>query len=213
AVLSVVLSWGYIKIITPDKILNPLNSSLHFLTSLFSHTQATVLFLIVILIEYYIKREQEIQAIERKRIESELSFLKAQLNPHFLFNALNSIYFLIDGNRKRSKEVLIKFSDLLRYQLYDCSMEETNLSAEINFLKDYVDLERIRNNEDISVEFTQTGSFDPYTISPLLLIPFVENAFKFVSRQPGALNFIKIHMAEKPDHGVEFTVANSFSTR
>src|SRR5690606_20480929 len=103
AVLSVVLSWGYIKIITPEKILNPLNSSLHFLTSLISHTQATVLFLIVILIEYYIKREQEIQAIERKRIESELSFLKAQLNPHFLFNALNSIYFLIDGNKKRSK--------------------------------------------------------------------------------------------------------------
>ncbi len=213
SLLNVVISWGYIKIIQPEKVLNLFNSSIHLLTNLVSHTQASLLFLIVILIEYYIQKEQQSQIIERKRIESELSFLKAQLNPHFLFNALNSIYFLIDGNRKRSKEVLIKFSDLLRYQLYDCSMEETSLNAEINFLKDYVDLERIRNNEDISVEFTQTGCFDPYTISPLLLIPFVENAFKFVSRQAGTPNFIQINMEEKPGHWLEFTVRNSFSSR
>lgn len=213
AVLNVVVSWGYVYLIHPEKTLNLLNSSLHFVTNLVSHTQASVLFLIVVLIEYYIKREQESQMIERKRIESELSFLKAQLNPHFLFNALNSIYFLIDGNKNQSKEVLIKFSDLLRYQLYDCSMETTNLNAEINFLKDYIDLEKIRNNEDVSVEFRQSGSFESYAISPLLLIPFVENAFKFVSRRPGEPNFIRISITENPDHRIEFTVENSFSSR
>ena len=213
AVLNVVVSWGYVYLIHPEKTLNLLNSSLHFVTNLVSHTQASVLFLIIVLIEYYIKREQESQMIERKRIESELSFLKAQLNPHFLFNALNSIYFLIDGNKNQSKEVLIKFSDLLRYQLYDCSMETTNLNAEINFLKDYIDLEKIRNNEDVSVEFRQSGSFESYAISPLLLIPFVENAFKFVSRRPEEPNFIRIGITEKPDHRIEFTVENSFSSR
>ncbi|HLV23465.1 MAG TPA: sensor histidine kinase [Moheibacter sp.] len=212
-ILTVAVSWGYIKLISPEKVLNWFNSSLHFLTSLVSHIQASILFLIVILIEYYIKKEQESQIIERKRIESELSFLKAQLNPHFLFNALNSIYFLIDGNRKRSKEVLIKFSDLLRYQLYDCSMEKTNLNAEISFLKDYVDLEKIRNDENIQVEFCQTGNFEPYIISPLLLIPFVENAFKFVSREPNGSGFIKINITETDMGWLEFTVENSFSSR
>lgn len=211
ALLNVGVSVVYIKIISPERTFNLLNASLQALTHLISYTQAAVLFLIVFLIEFYVKKEQQGQKIEKERIESELNFLKAQLNPHFLFNALNSIYFLIDGNRERSKEVLIKFSDLIRYQLYDCSVQKTTLQAEANFLQDYIDLEKIRNNEGVSIEFKKSGNFEGFLISPLLLIPFVENAFKFVSHQSGQPNYIRIHISVNETGKLDFEVENSFS--
>jgi len=209
--LNMAISWSYIKLISPERTFNMFNAFMQMLTHSVAYLQASVLFLIVILVEYYVKKEQQSQIVEKERIESELNFLKAQMNPHFLFNALNSIYFLIDGNRERSKEVLIKFSDLLRYQLYDCSVQKSALESEVNFLQDYIDLEKIRNNENLSVEFQKSGDFGQYMISPLLLIPFLENAFKYVSHEPGRSNFVNVFMSIDPYNWLDFSVENSFS--
>src|SRR5690606_12640617 len=87
SVLNAAISWSYIKLINPERTLNMFNAFMQTFTHLIAYLQASVLFLIVILVEYYVKKEQQNQIIEKERIESELNFLKAQMNPHFLFNA------------------------------------------------------------------------------------------------------------------------------
>jgi LytS/YehU family sensor histidine kinase len=131
--------------------------------------------------------------LEREKLEAEVKFLKAQINPHTLFNGINSIYHLIDKDKDKAKEILVRFSDLLRYQIYDCSDDKISLSHEIQFLENYFDLEKIRKGADVEIEFDynihETGNLK---IAPLLLIPFVENAFKYVSNHDKKdLNFIK----------------------
>lgn len=133
------------------------------------------------------------QTLEREKLEAEVKFLKAQINPHTLFNGINSIYHLIDKDKNKAKEVLVRFSDLLRYQIYDCSDDTILLSNEIQFLDNYFDLEKIRKGADVNIEFDYNiNDTSNLKIAPLLLIPFIENAFKFVSNHDEKdLNFIK----------------------
>lgn len=208
--LNICISITYVKLMNPGATITWFNASLQMLTHLIDFSQALVLFVIVFLIEHYVKREQINKTIEKERIESELNFLRAQMNPHFLFNALNSIYFLIDSDHDRSKEILIKFSDLLRYQLYDCSIEKTTLDSEIKFIQDYIGLEKIRNNETLFIEFNVSGKTEEVIISPLLLIPFVENAFKYISHYPDGDNFVRISISVQ-DNVLEFMIENSFT--
>lgn len=118
---------------------------------------------------------------DKQRLESELQYLKAQVNPHFLFNAINSVYFLIKKNPDQAAETLIKLSDLLRFQLYDCSGEKIAIEKELDYLHNFIALEKIRKGEKINVQLEQQGNLSGFELSPFLLMPFVENAFKHVS--------------------------------
>lgn len=150
------------------------------------------IFVFTFLIHYYYVLDKRHKQIEKDKVTSELDFLKAQINPHFLFNALNSIYVLMKVDVNLSEQILLKFSSLLRYQLYDCSNNNTSLEKEIQFIKDYIELEKIRSEDNLIVTFSGPDSFDNASIAPFILMPFVENAYKHISHFKDQSNFIRI---------------------
>jgi len=130
--------------------------------------------------EWYAQREL-IRKIEIEKLNAELDYLKAQINPHFLFNSINTIYFQIDKQNQLARETLSSFSEMLRYQLYECNGSTIPVEKEINYLRNYVGLQRMRKDEKYSIVFDTSEDLRGFSIAPLLLIPFVENAFKHVS--------------------------------
>ena len=114
----------------------------------------------------------------KMQAETELSNLKNQLNPHFLFNTLNNIYALIDIDKERSKEAVHDFSHLLRYVIYDTSPLRVPISGELAFIKEYVHIEQIRLSEWCQITLRMPPVDERLQIAPLLLLPFIENAFK-----------------------------------
>lgn len=147
--------------------------------------------------EWYAQREL-IRKIEIEKLNTELEYLKAQINPHFLFNSINTIYFQIDKQNRTARETLSAFSEMLRYQLYECNGKEIPVEKEVNYLKNYVDLQRMRKDENYSIVFSSAENLHGFSIAPLLLIPFVENAFKHVSHFPDK-NEIRIELSKEND--------------
>lgn len=130
------------------------------------------------LIENYFKKEELEQELKTQQLEAELRFLKAQVNPHFLFNALNNIYSLSFTNSSQTPEMILKLSDMMSYMLYDCKTEKVKLTAEINYLRNFITLQQLKKDGELNVEFLTKGDFSGIQITPMLFIPFFENAFK-----------------------------------
>jgi sensor histidine kinase YesM len=129
---------------------------------------------------YFRQTVQQLQ-LSKDNLQLELNFLKAQVNPHFLFNTLNNIYSLVMSDRKeQAGHTIARLSSLLRYTLYETADEKIALDKEVQLLKDYVELEKLRLN-DTEVQFHYEKDSDDYTIPPLLLMPALENAFKYSS--------------------------------
>ncbi|MEL6536013.1 MAG: histidine kinase [Bacteroidota bacterium] len=135
----------------------------------------------------------------QKAKEAELSTLKSQLNPHFLFNSLNNLYGLSVTKSDKLPGLMLRLSDLLRYSLYDTQTERVPLSKEIDYLINYVELERIRLEDTVEIELALEGDPEGKYIVPLLLIPFIENAFKHhgPSQEYGAKINIQLKIEEK----------------
>jgi sensor histidine kinase YesM len=159
---------------------------------------------------WYFQREL-IRKMELEKISSELDYLKAQINPHFIFNSINTIYFQIDKQNSNARETLSAFSEMLRYQLYECNGNEIVIEKEITYLKNYVELQRMRKDENYNISFVVGDNLSGFTISPLLLIPFVENAFKHVSHYPQN-NQVRI-LIRKHENNVELSVFNTKETK
>jgi sensor histidine kinase YesM len=160
------------------------------------------------LIKDYLKSQRRINEIAREKAETELKFLKSQINPHFLFNSLNSIYFLIDKQNGEARKTLLQFSDLLRYQLYDCNSDTIEIEKEVNYLQDYIRLQEIRKDNKYLVEFKVGEEVKGFRIVPLLLIPFVENAFKHISHHSKEKNFVEVKLGRSNGQFI-FQVENS----
>ena len=156
----------------------------------------------------YTLMQQRMTEIAKEKAETELSFLKSQINPHFLFNSLNSVYFLIQKENAEARQALHQFSEMLRYQLYEIKDEKIPVEKEIRYLQDYIALQQLRKDEKYTVEFLHDTNVKGFLIEPLLLIPFVENAFKHISHFPGKPNFLKVAM-EKEGETFTFRVENS----
>lgn len=137
------------------------------------------------LFTHWLRYNLRINELESTTLESELKYLKNQINPHFLFNMLNNANVLIKRNPKEASEVLFKLEDLLRYQINDSSREKVMLVSNIRFLNDYLNLEKIRR-DNFQFTLEQEGDVEGVGIQPLLFIPFVENAVKhsFDSEHP-----------------------------
>lgn len=135
-------------------------------------------------IKFYIDQLRTLNRLQsalRAGAEQELQYLRSQINPHSLFNSLNTIYFLIDKENREARETLMKFSELLRYQLYECNTENIDIGKEVQYLRNYVSIQRLRHDEAYNIQFESAPEVKDFRIAPLLLIPFVENAFKHVS--------------------------------
>jgi len=160
----------------------------------------------------YAKAQRRLGEMAKEKAEAELNFLKSQINPHFLFNSLNSVYFLIDKNNEEARKALHRFSEMLRYQLYECRDDKITIEKEISFLQDYVDLQKLRKDENYSVEFNSSADVKGFSIEPLLLMCFVENAFKHISHNSNKKNFVKLDL-ERSNSFFRFSVQNSKEAR
>lgn len=117
-------------------------------------------------------------ALERDNLNLEINFLKSQINPHFLFNSLNNIYTLSIKSDQRASTLILHLSDLIRYTLYESEAEKVLLSRELSFLEDFIELERVRYGNNVTINFRIEGEVEDQPIVPLVLFPFIENAFK-----------------------------------
>ena len=156
----------------------------------------------------YSKMQQRMVEMAKEKAEAELNFLKSQINPHFLFNSLNSVYFLIDKNNIDARDALHKFSDMLRYQLYEMNDDTVPVEKEIQYLQDYIALQKLRKDDHYAIEFNCSPEVKGFSIEPLLLIPFVENACKHISHHKNQLNFIKLQLGMVKGQ-FHFTIENS----
>ena len=130
------------------------------------------------LMKYWYVKEQRNLQLQKENAESQLQLLKAQVHPHFLFNTLNNIYSFSLENSPKTPGLILKLSSLLSYMLYDCKAEEVLLEKEIEVMKNYIDLEKERYGNKIDISLNIEGDIKDKFISPLLLLPFLENAFK-----------------------------------
>ena len=129
-------------------------------------------------IKYWWLKKEESERLEREKINAELQLLKAQIHPSFLFNVLDNIYAYSLVASSLAPQLLIKLSDLLSYMLYECDHTFVPLKKEIDMMKEYIALEKIRLNDTIDVELSVRGTLDNKMIAPFLLLPFIENSFK-----------------------------------
>lgn len=180
------------------------NTLYNFSIALFYLAFATALHLSK---QWYQQREL-LRQITLEKLHTELDYLKAQLNPHFLFNSINTIFFQIDKHNTEARETLAKFSDMLRYQLYECNGNEIAIEKEIQYLNNYVSLQRLRKDDHYVIEFRVSDTVKNFSVPPLLLIPFIENAFKHISNHSDRKNFIQIDL-QKHDDTLQLLVINS----
>jgi two-component system, LytTR family, sensor histidine kinase AlgZ len=148
------------------------------------------------------------KTIENEKLSAELNFLKAQINPHFLFNTLNNLYYLAFTQSPNTTEVIEKLSHMMRYMIYDSNHPRVVMRKEIEYMQNYISLERLRLNDQIAIDFQVEGNPDEVRIMPLILITFLENAFKHgvANNDPGAWIKIYIGIHEKT---LTYTVENS----
>lgn len=131
------------------------------------------------LIQQWLQNEKQKKEYENEMLKSELSFLKTQINPHFFFNTLNNIYSLAVSKNEKTAPTILKLSTIMRYVLSESKQEMVLLSEEINFIKDYLELQKVRLTNKVEVELIILGEVDKQKIPQLLFIPFIENAFKY----------------------------------
>lgn len=172
---------------------------------------STTLAMSIKLTKNWIRTERRKQLLEKEKLETELRFLKYQFNPHFLFNSINSIFFLIHKNPDAASSSLARFSELLRHHLYECNDELVPLDKEIAYLRNFIALEKLRQNRGVSVTTDIPEELPGEAgIAPFILMTFVENAFKHVSKDNDRENRIEILLHIKANI-LEFEVSNTTS--
>lgn len=149
-----------------------------------------------------------LQEAEKEKAQMELRALKSQVNPHFLFNTLNGIYSMTLTHDKRLPETVIQLSDLMRYFLYEATDEKVPLEKELALLDNYISLQKIRLGENLKIKRSITGQVEGQMIAPLLLITFVENAFKHGNKQQVEEDFVTIDITVEGKQ-LDFTISNN----
>lgn len=130
------------------------------------------------LLKYWYVNQQDKQILAHEKLDAELKFLKTQIHPHFLFNTLNNLYALTLKKSDYAPEVVLKLSELINYMLYECNVPKVLLDNELNFIKNYIEIERIRHSDEFKIKAVTNGDTANIYIAPMLLIPFLENSFK-----------------------------------
>lgn len=158
------------------------NVKMHF-SGMFTMIGVAVFGTVLRSIAGWYEEMQKKSLLEQEKLRSELSLLKAQVNPHFLFNTLNTIDYLIYSDQSKASESLIKLSSLLRYVIYDTVRDLVSLKQEIEQIETYIDLQKLRYGEIDSIVYEKIGNPTDKMIAPMLLIPFIENAFKHTDEE------------------------------
>jgi len=143
--------------------------------------------------------QQYIDEMAKQKEQAELDFLNAQFNPHFLFNSINSIYGHIDKQNAIARNMLLTFSEMLRYQLYDCNSNMIDIEKEMKYIKNYVALQKERRDDTLVINLCIDENIKGFTVAPLLFIAFIENSFKYVGNAEETDNCIDISIKKEND--------------
>ncbi|MGG5577651.1 sensor histidine kinase [Myroides sp. C15-4] len=162
--------------------------------------------------EEHYKIEQVNAKLKQEHLEAQIKLLQDQINPHLMFNILNHIHILMQNNVELASTVLLKFSDILRYQLYECNQKQVFLHQEMRYLQDLVAIEQVRWQDELEVDCTWEIDNRQLQIVPLLLVPLIENAFKHVSRLPHQQGYVRIVCIEK-QNVLHLDIENSYNDR
>ena len=155
-----------------------------------------------------IASQQKEQSLEKEKLASELNFLKAQTNPHFLFNTLNNLYGLARKSDSNTAPSIMKLSNIMRYILYECSAPSIAIENEVKVVEDYIELEKLRYDDRLKINFTQSVDDWKQKIAPLILLPFVENAFKHGASENRFDSVIDMKL-ELSGKQLQFTIKNT----
>ncbi len=166
------------------------------------------IFAVIKLLKQWFNNQQINNSLKQEKLAAELKFLKAQIHPHFLFNTLNNLYALTLKKSSKAPEVVLKLSDLLDYMLYECNVSKVKVEKEIKMLENYIALEKIRYGEELKIDISIDDRVKELLISPMLLLPLVENSFKHgVS---GEIHEKRIHINLSTQNDIiEFSIENS----
>jgi len=197
--------WKYIAVINDNKEV-VITSTWWYNTLRLVIITGTYAFLIRLAISWFETQKRQSELILQTQ-SSELALLRSQVNPHFLFNTLNNIYSLVYKKSDDAPAAVMKMSAIMRYMLYDATTDKVLLDKEIEYLKSFIELEKLRIRHKDFVSMTITGDVEGHTIAPMILIPFVENAFKHGSRSIDQSG-ICINLSVDPQQ-ILFEVTNS----
>jgi sensor histidine kinase YesM len=175
-----------------------------YLVNVFVTLLATVLRVVMDWWRY----QNEKQVLMTQTMQSELRFLKSQINPHFLFNTLNNLYALTLKKSDKAPEIVLKLAEIMRYMLYECNERRVHLSKEIHYLYNYLDLERLRQPKDADIRFVVEGHVSEQLVAPLLFVPFVENSFKHGLNHLTNGGFVRLRLSVQGED-LEFFIENS----
>ncbi|NJO86866.1 MAG: histidine kinase [Lewinella sp.] len=156
----------------------------------------------------WFRQNRETQELAHQTTQSELRFLKSQINPHFLFNTLNSLYALTLKKSDAAPDIVIKLSEMMRYMLYECNEKQVPLVKEISYIRNYLDLEKLRQQKDVVVDFVVIGDVGQQQIAPLMFMNFLENSFKHGINTGLHAGFVHISLAVEGQK-VTFMAENS----
>jgi len=156
----------------------------------------------------YQESETKLTKIQKEKLTAELDALKSQINPHFLFNSLNSIYSLVLKKSDHAPEALIKLSDSMRYIIYESNHEKVPLVQEIDFLRNYIELQRLRTSAKDKLSFEVSGEIAEQKIAPLLMIPIIENCFKYGIKGETEQSFVSVDIDASKNHLTLKTINN-----
>ncbi len=163
---------------------------------------------VVKIITDWVRTMREKQELETRTMQTELRFLKSQINPHFLFNTLNSLYALTLKKSDKAPEIVIKLSEMMRYMLYECNEKRVALSNEIHYIRNYLDLEKLRHGDKVDIQFELSGHVSDQMIAPLMFIPFIENSFKHGLTNQISKGYVQIKMMVEGQK-IDFYIENS----
>jgi len=156
-------------------------------------------------IEWFEKRETQ-KELEKQNIKTELALLRAQINPHFLFNTLNNINSFATQNSEKTSYAIIKLSEIMRYMLYEANGEKVLLDKELQYIYNFLELHKLRYKHNSFVQFSVSGTTSNIFIPPMIFIPFIENAFKHGKKGPKDVIEINISVRNKE---IDFNCQNN----
>lgn len=169
----------------------------------------TLLSTVMRLIMDWWRYQNEKQVLLTQTMQSELRFLKSQINPHFLFNTLNNLYALTLKKSDTAPTIVLKLSEIMRYMLYECNERRVLLTKEVQYIHNYLDLERLRQPKEAEISFVTEGHISDQLVAPLLFVPFLENSFKHgLNHYVKGGGFVRMRLSVSGDD-LEFFIENS----
>lgn len=207
---GVLMLWYYSRTNSPEQWSQLLGEAWFYGGTFWAMVTTTIMTMIIKTVREGRRSVQRNRMLETEKLLTELQLLKAQLNPHFLFNAINSIYFLIRKDPTLAEESLAQFSEILRYQLYECNEAFIPVSKEIEYLNSYLQLAKLRKGDKVHIEVEIDPEIGDEAIAPFLLLPLVENAIKHVSHHSEQANLILLKL-DKTTEGLRFVIENTYS--